>query len=125
MLLESVGVETLPPTAMYPATAILATAASGSAVVTYSSLSIRASQPIVIISYMLLGMGFLLALSIIANYTGRLLQAQTPPPKKAMASFVPIAALANAAYTADALVSCRSLLHLAFRFCFVSRSVVA
>lgn len=72
--------------------------------ITYSNISTRASLPILLLSYFLLGFGFFIGLSIIVNYTGRLLISHTPPPKKAMASFIPIAALSNAGYSASSLV---------------------
>ena len=101
---EKTEVSNLPPTALYPATALLAAAASGSVVATYASLSIRAIQPVVLLSFTLLGVGFLLALAILANYTSRLLTNSSPPPKKAMSSFVPVASISNAGYAVTALV---------------------
>lgn len=101
--MEQVSVENLPPTALYPVTAILSSASAGSVVVTYSSLSVRASFPVVILSLFLTGLGFFVGLAILANYTGRLLQNSTPPPKKAMASFIPVAAVSNACYSSSSL----------------------
>lgn len=123
--MEKVSVENLPPTALYPATggqvaysmvaianvyvlAILSSASAGSVVLSYCAISVRASLPVLLISYTLLGLGFLIALAILANYTGRLLSASTPPPKKAMAAFIPIASIANAAYSVTSLVSLAS-----------------
>ena len=127
-----VHVENLSPTALYPATgkvhptfqpvcqhitvliyhlfphftiAILSSSAAGATVLTYSSLSVRASLPILVISIILLGFGFFIGLAILANYTGRLLINHTPAPEKAMASFIPVAALSNAGYSASSLVS--------------------
>lgn len=103
--MEKIEVKNLPPTALYPATAILSCASAGSVVCTYTSLSVRASEPILLMSYFLLGLGFFTALAVLANYTGRLIINGTPAPEKAMASFIPLAAISNAGYSATSLVS--------------------
>ncbi|CAD6578846.1 MAG: hypothetical protein CYPHOPRED_000683 [Cyphobasidiales sp. Tagirdzhanova-0007] len=100
---EHVHVENLSPTALYPATAILSSASAGSVVIAYTPLSVRASFPILLLSIFLLGLGFLIMLAILANYTSRLLINHTPEPEKAMASFIPVAAISNAAYAASSL----------------------
>lgn len=63
---EHVKVDNLPPTVLYPATAILSTASLGSVVCYYTALSVRATLPVFVVSYILLGLGFFLALCVIA-----------------------------------------------------------
>jgi len=100
---EEVTFENMPPTALFPVTAILSSAASGSIVVHNSSLSVRASLPIVILSIWLTGLAFVLGVIIISNFTSRLFFHSTLPPKKTMGSFVPVAAMSNVAYSCSSL----------------------
>jgi len=100
---DQVTMANLPPSAILPATAILSSAAAGAIVITYSDISVRAAQPVMVISYCLLGMGFFTLLAVLANYTGRLMESKTPPPEKAFGSFIPIGAISNAAYTTVSL----------------------
>ena len=54
---ESVAIDNLTPTLMYPATGLLATASAGSVVVSYTPLSVELAQPVIIVAYLLLGAG--------------------------------------------------------------------
>ena len=54
---EKVAIDNLTPTLMYPATGLLATASAGSVLVSYTPLSIKLSQPVIIVAYLLLGAG--------------------------------------------------------------------
>ena len=54
---ENVKIENLSPTLMYPVTGLLASATAGSVLVGYTKLSVGLSQPVIIVSYLLLGAG--------------------------------------------------------------------
>jgi len=54
---EKVSIENLSPTLMYPVTGLLASATAGSVLVGYTPLSTGLSQPVIIVSYLLLGAG--------------------------------------------------------------------
>lgn len=54
---EQVNLDNLHPTLLYPVTGIVATASSGSVVITYTPLETYLAQPALIVSYMLLGTG--------------------------------------------------------------------
>lgn len=115
---EEVHLSNLSPTLMYPTTGLVATASSGSVLINYTPLSVGLSMPVLVVSYILLGAGqwrsqvwawliltsgFFLALLTITAYFTRLLSNQTPPAKKVAAQLIPVAALANAAYSYDTL----------------------
>ena len=79
---------------------MLSSASAGAVVIQYTSVSVRAALPVLVLSYIVLGFGFFIGLVAIAIYTTRLIHAQTPEPKKAPASLVPLAAICNAGYAA-------------------------
>lgn len=124
---EEVELNNLSPTLLYPVTGVLATSAAGSVVVSYTGLSPRLGVGVLIVSYLLLGLGeyrrahratipipklikpsdslpltlfagFFLAVLTLTAYFTRLLTNQKPDPKKVGAQFIPVGALANAAY---------------------------
>merc|ERR1711920_486634 len=88
---------------MYPVTGLLASATAGSVLVGYTPLSTGLSQPVIIVSYLLLGAGFFLTLLTMSAYFLRLLHNQTPAAKKVAAQLIPLAPLSNAAYCFDSL----------------------
>ncbi|KAK4689577.1 hypothetical protein P7C73_g534, partial [Tremellales sp. Uapishka_1] len=100
---EEVSISNLSPTLMYPTTGLLASASAGSVLVSYTPLSVGLSMPVVIVSYLLLGAGFILSMLTLGAYFLRLLHNQTPSPKKIGAQLIPIAPFANAAYAFDSL----------------------
>lgn len=95
---EQVHLHNLTPQLLYPLTAVLATCAAGSVVIQYTPLSTGLSLPVLVMSYMMLGMGFFLTLLTLSAYFTRLLSHQTPPPEKVAAQLIPVAALSNSAY---------------------------
>lgn len=54
---EQVHLHNLTPQLLYPLTAVLATCSAGSAIIQYTPLSAGLSQPILVMCYMMLGMG--------------------------------------------------------------------
>lgn len=54
---EQVHLHNLTPQLLYPLTAVLATCSAGSVVMQYTPLSTGLSLPVLVISYMMLGMG--------------------------------------------------------------------
>jgi tellurite resistance protein TehA-like permease len=54
---EEVHLSNLSPSLLYPVTGILATASAGSVVVGYTDLGPKLAMPVVVVSYLLLGMG--------------------------------------------------------------------
>jgi tellurite resistance protein TehA-like permease len=54
---EEVHLSNLSPTLLYPVTGVLATASAGSVVVNYTDLSPKLAMPVIVVSYLLLGMG--------------------------------------------------------------------
>ena len=54
---EEVHLSNLSPTLLYPVTGILATASAGSVVVNYTDLTPKLAMPVIVVSYLLLGMG--------------------------------------------------------------------
>lgn len=57
----------LPPTAFLPGTSLLSTGAAGAIIVDNTTLSIRASLPVYVVSCILIGMGFFIALITLAG----------------------------------------------------------
>ncbi|OCF37564.1 hypothetical protein I316_00690 [Kwoniella heveanensis BCC8398] len=100
---EEVEISNLTPTLIYPVTGLVATASAGSVLVEYTPLSVRLAMPVVIVAYLLVGAGFLLAILTLAAFFLRLLHNQTPEPKKVGTQLIPLAPFSNIAYSFDAL----------------------
>ncbi|WVF70057.1 hypothetical protein IAT40_004844 [Kwoniella sp. CBS 6097] len=100
---EEVEISNLTPTLMYPVTGLVATASAGSVLVEYTPLSVKLAMPVVIVSYLLVGAGLLLAILTLSAFFLRLLHNQTPEPKKVGTQLIPIAPFSNIAYSFDSL----------------------
>lgn len=64
---EQVHLHNLTPQLLYPLTAVLATCAAGSVVIQYTPLSTGLSVPVLVVSYMMLGMGEFSRLNVVQN----------------------------------------------------------
>jgi tellurite resistance protein TehA-like permease len=62
---EEVSLHNLSPSMMYPVTGVLSTASAGSVVVSYTPLSTHLSMSVVVVSYLLLGLGEIPGLPLI------------------------------------------------------------
>lgn len=72
---ERVHLSNLAPQLLYPVTGILATATCGAVIVKSTPLSVKLSMPIIVVSYMLLGLGQ--NVENVHNYSAERLQAST------------------------------------------------
>lgn len=92
------GVDGIPPVVVLPAIAII-TAASSCGVVTFAGeISSRLQVPMIIVGYILLGLGLPFALSLIVIFMARLFNGGWPPRAKAPLTFVLVGPLGQGAY---------------------------
>ena len=92
------GIDGIPPVVVLPAISAI-TAASSCGVVTFAGeISSRLQVPIIIVGYILLGLGLPFALSLIVIFVARLLNGEWPPRAKAPLTYVLIGPLGQGAY---------------------------
>lgn len=92
------GVDRIPPVVVLPAIAAI-TAASTCGVVAFAGeISPRLQVPMIIVGYILLGLGLPFALSLIVIFIARLLNGEWPPRAKAPLTYVLIGPLGQGAY---------------------------
>ena len=92
------GIDGMPPTVLLPAIAAITTAATCGVVTSAAELSPRAQVPMIIVGYVLLGLGLPFALSLIAIFIARLLNGAWPPRSKAALQYIIVGPLGQASY---------------------------
>ena len=92
------GIDGMPPTVLLPAIAAIATAATCGVVTFAAGLSPRAQVPMIIVGYVLLGLGLPFALSLIVIFIARLFNGAWPPRSKAALQYVLVGPLGQASY---------------------------
>jgi len=93
---EHVDLKRVSAPLLYPSTAMTSMATAGSVVVQYAGLSARLALPVVVISYIMAGLGLLTALLVQAVFVARLVEHSVPEPPKKPTIFLMIAPLATA-----------------------------
>lgn len=101
-------VDGMPPTVLLPAIAAVTTAATCGVVTHAAELSPRAQVPMIIVGYILLGLGLPFALSMIAVFIARLFNGAWPPRRKAALMYVFVGPLGQGAYAFQILGSSAS-----------------
>ena len=96
---EHVDLKRVSAPLLYPSVAMTSSAAAGAVVVQNAGLSARLALPVVILSYILAGLGLLTALLIQAVFVARLVEHSVPEAPKKPTLFLMIAPLATAGCT--------------------------
>jgi len=94
------GIDSMPPTVILPAIAALTSAATCGVISFAANITARMQVPMIIVGYIMIGLGLPFALSLIVVYIARLLNGSWPPRSKAPLTYVIIGPLGQASYAA-------------------------
>lgn len=92
------GIDGIPPAVLLPTVAAITAASTCGVVSSAGQLSSRFQVPMIIVGYILIGLGLPFALSLIVIYIARLLNGQWPPRAKVPLTYVIVGPLGQAAY---------------------------
>lgn len=92
------GVDGMPPTVLLPAIAAITAGATCGVITFAADISTRAQVPMIIVGYILVGLGLPFGLSLIVIFIARLLNGSWPPRAKTPMTYVIIGPLGQASY---------------------------
>jgi len=92
------GIDSMPPTVLLPAIAAITSGATCGVIPFAANISARMQVPMIIVGYIMVGLGLPFALSLIVIYIARLFNGSWPPRSKTPLTWVIVGPLGQASY---------------------------